>query len=404
MNNDVMILAENKYYSLDCFKTKLNNNVIAVGTSGAGKTRCLVEPNILQAVGSYIISDPKGNLYEKYKSYLSKKGYRVIKLDFTNPKNSEKYNFFKYIHSPLDILKISNILIYQSGRSTFHDPYWDRASQILIQSLIGFLIEQCREEDMTLENIFRLIDEFNIDEDNSSNKTLLDELFEDLEKDNHNSYAVKAYKKFRCAPGKTLKCIVSTLNATLGSYDTPEINEMLSKDTIDISSIGCKKTALFVVVSDIDRSMDGLANIFFTQALSELLRYADNECKNNMLPIPTRFILDDFATNVRINDFPRMISSIRSRRISAMIMIQSESQLMETYHYDGNTIISNCDTYIYMGGNDIETARAISLRCDIPLKKILLMPVGTNWIFRRGQEPVNARNFDIDNHADLIYT
>lgn len=404
MNNDVMILAENKYYSLDCFKTKLNNNVIAVGTSGAGKTRSLVEPNILQAVGSYIISDPKGNLYEKYKSYLSKKGYRVIKLDFTNPKNSEKYNFFKYIHSPLDILKISNILIYQSGRSSFHDPYWDRASQILIQSLIGFLIEQCREEDMTLENIFRLIDEFNIDEDNSSNKTLLDELFEDLEKDNHNSYAVKAYKKFRCAPGKTLKCIVSTLNATLGSYDTPEINEMLSKDTIDISSIGCKKTALFVVVSDIDRSMDGLVNIFFTQALSELLRYADNECKNNMLPIPTRFILDDFATNVRINDFPRMISSIRSRRISAMIMIQSESQLMEAYHHDGNTIISNCDTYIYMGGNDIETARAISLRCDIPLKKILLMPVGTNWIFRRGQEPVNARNFDIDNHADLIYT
>ena len=157
-----------------------------------------------------------------------------------------------------------------------------------------------------------------------------------------------------------------------------------------------KPTAVFVVVSDTDRSLDGLANLFFTQAMNELCWQADKRCKGNTLPVPVRFILDDFATNCKIAEFPRMIASIRSRGISTMLMIQSEAQLEEGYNKDARTIIGNCDTYVYLGGNDVDTAEAVARRCDVPLKKILNMPVETNWIFRRGQEPVNSKNYNIE--------
>lgn len=173
------------------------------------------------------------------------------------------------------------------------------------------------------------------------------------------------------------------------------MNSMTANDTIDITSIGKEKTAVFVVVSDTDRSLDGLVNMFFTQAMNELCRYADKECDNNELPVNVRFILDDFATNCKINEFPRMIASIRSRGISTMLMIQSESQLMQGYAEDGKTIIANCDTYVYMGGNDVSTAQAVAERMDVPVKKILNMPVGTHWIFRRGEEAKNGVNFDL---------
>ena len=220
---------------------------------------------------------------------------------------------------------------------------------------------------------------------------------------NPDSYAVNMYSKFRVAANRTLRSILITVNARLGLFDTPELNEMTATDDIDIASIGQKKTALFVVVSDTDRSLDGLVNIFFTQAMNELCRYADKSCEHNTLPVPVRFILDDFATNCKIEDFPRMIASIRSRGISTMLMIQAESQLTEGYGYDGRTIIGNCDSYVYMGGNDVETAKAVAERCDMPLKKILNMPVGTNWIFRRGQAPVNAKNIDLDEYLMELY-
>lgn len=187
----------------------------------------------------------------------------------------------------------------------------------------------------------------------------------------------------------------------MGLFDTRELREMLSYDETNIQDIGKKKTALFVVVSDMDRSFDKLANIFFTQAMAELCRVADQECEDQRLPLPVRFILDDFATNCKIEQFPRMISSIRSRGISTMLMIQSESQLRTSYTTDDKTIISNCDTYVYLGGNDVETAQAVAHRCDVPLRKILEMPVGTCWIFRRGEKAYNGKIFDLDQYQQL---
>ena len=396
MERNQMILAQDQYYSLDCYETQLNNNVLVVGTSGAGKTRSIVTPNLLQATGSYIVSDPKGNLYRKNKKYLESQGYVVKKLDFTNPENSAHYNFFEYIRNTQDIVKLSHMLIYQRESGGHADPFWDEASQILVQALISFLRESVAKNDQNLHSVLRLASLCTVDEYNPDVKTQLDRMFEELSRKNPNSYAVSQYNKFRIAAGKTLRSILISLNARLGTFDSPELNKMMKRDNINIPSIGQRKTALFVVVSDTDRSMDALANLFFTQAMNELCRYADKECEDERLPIPVRFILDDFATNCKIEEFPRMIASIRSRDISTMLMIQAESQLEHAYGYDGKTIIGNCDTYIYLGGNDLDTAAEVARRCDAPLKKILNMPVGTNWIFRRGQAPIHADNFKLE--------
>lgn len=397
MGKNEMIIAEGVSYSLNCYETKLNNNVLVVGTSGAGKTRSIVTPNLLQATGSYIVSDPKGNLYEKYGPYLKNQGYEVKKLDFTDPENSAHYNFFKYIRKTQDINKIAHMIIYSKGQDGYKpDPFWDEASELLLQALIAYLCEGFRNSEQNLRSIQKLIDACNIDENNSSSATILDKLMEVHEKEYEDSYAVSQYKKFRVAAGKTLKSILISLNARIGQYDTPELRELTKDDTIRISGIGMKPTAVFVVVSDTDRSLDGLVNLFFTQAINELCWQADKKCKGNTLPVPVRFILDDFATNCKIAEFPRMIASIRSRGISTMLMIQSEAQLEEGYNKDARTIIGNCDTYVYLGGNDVDTAQAVARRCDVPLKKILNMPVETNWIFRRGQEPVNSKNYNIE--------
>lgn len=396
MEANSLILGQDQYYSCDCYKTQLNNNVLVVGTSGAGKTRSIVAPNLLQASGSYVLSDPKGNLYRKYKSYLEKQGYIVKKLDFTDPENSAHYNCFRYIRNSQDIVKIAHMLIYQRKGGGHTDPFWDEASQLLVQAVMAYLREEWGVKEQNLHRLLQLISFCKIDEDSPERETRLDRLMDELNEKKGDSFAFSSYKKFRVASGKTLKSILISINARLGLFDTPELNEMTAYDDIDIASIGIRKSALFVVVSDTDRSLDGLVNLFFTQAMNELCRVADKECDDCCLPVPVRFILDDFATNCKIDEFPRMISSIRSWGISAMLMIQAESQLTESYGYDGKTIIGNCDTYVYLGGNDVETAKAVAERCDVPVKKILNMPVGTNWIFRRGQDPINARNFDLD--------
>lgn len=399
MNNiseNMLILAEEQYYSLDCHKTQLNNNVLVVGTSGAGKTRSVVVPNLLMASGSYIVSDPKGNLYKRYKGYLESQGYVVKKLDFTNPEDSVRYNFFEYIRTTQDIVKMSHMLTYQQEGTGTKDPFWDEAAKLLLQAAIALFKERGRKIDQNLSNLLKLIGYCQVQEDAANSKNPCDILFDEHAQKNSDSYAVRQYNKFRVAASRTLKSILITVNARLGTYDTPELQKMTARDDINISSIGRKKTALFVVVSDTDRSLDGLVNIFFTQAMNELTRYADKECENECLPVPVRFILDDFATNCCIEEFPRMISSIRSRGISAMLMIQAESQLSRYYGHDAKTIISNCDTYIYMGGNDTETAQEVAKRCDLPLKRILYMPVGSNWIFRRGQAPINGKNFMLE--------
>ncbi len=392
-----LILGQGAYYEMDGYKTKVNNNVLVVGTSGCGKTRNIVTPNLAQAVGSYIVSDPKGNLYEQYSEMLKNKGYIVKKVDFTRPETSVKYNPLAYIHSEQDILKLANMINNFSDAIT-NDPFWDQAAELLLTALIGFTTI-CQPKDRNLNTIQRLVEQGQMTED-CNEKSVLDQIFIKLEKEDANCFPVRQYKKFRVGADRTVKCIIQTLAAKIGAFDTKEVRQFLAKDEVNFATIGQEKTAVFVVISDTDRSMDVLANLFFTQAMNELCKYADEECgdRNNRLPVDVRFILDDFATNVTISEFPRMIASIRSRGISTMLLIQAEAQLKTRYKEDYLTIIGNCDTYVYLGGNDIATAKSVAERCDIRTNKILNMKVGESWIFRRGQAPINGTLFNMDTY------
>lgn len=393
-----MILAQDNYYSLDCMETRRNNNVLVVGSTGAGKTRSIVIPNLLQATGSYIVSDPKGNLYKKYGPYLENKGYKVKCLDFVHPERSVRYNCLKYIHSSQDIVKMATMLVYQRKVASLQDPFWEEAATMLLSSLIGYLWENknLAQNEKNLHSVLKLLRVGRRGGDNHSEKTTLEKIMEEFGRRQRNSWAYEQFQNANVAANRTFDSILITLTAKMGIFDTRELERMMEEDELQIASIGQEKTALFVVVSDTDRSMDTLANLFFTQAMNELCLYADECCADNCLPVPVRFILDDFATNCKIEEFPRMIASIRSRGISTMLMIQAESQLTEGYGHDGRTIIGNCDSYVYLGGNDLDTAKAVAERCDLPFTKVLYMPVGRNWIFRRGEEPVYGYNFDLD--------
>ncbi len=383
--------------SMNGVQTRRNNNVMVVGAAGAGKSRCLVEPNLLDAQDSYVISDPKGVLFHKYKGYLTARGYDVKCMNFAEPcKSSGHYNCFAYLDSQMDVLKIAHMLVYASKETENRtvDPFWDRATELLLCALIQYMMERLPVEKRTMRNLLSYVGMIQVDDNDLPSQ--MDQLMDAHRKRKPESMAVKYYERFRIAAQNTLKSILITTTALLGRYDTRELNRILSDDTMALSETGDRKTAVFVCVSDSDRSLDGLANLFFTQAMQELVRHADQDCKGGHLPVPVRFILDDFATNVTIAEFPRMISSIRSRSISVMLMIQAESQLEAVYDKDGTTIIANCDNYVYMGTNNMQTAEAVAKRCNMPSHALLNLAVGHSWVIRRGEKPRECENIDLD--------
>ncbi|MGN1168287.1 MAG: VirD4-like conjugal transfer protein, CD1115 family [Lachnospiraceae bacterium] len=395
----VMILGEGQYYDMDCYKTKRNNNVLVVGAAGAGKTRTIVIPNLLQATGSYIVCDPKGSLYKQYNGYLRCKGYQTKLLNFDNPEKSIKYNFFRYIHSETDITKIAHMIVYSSSDARkMSDPFWDRAAQELLICMIAYLWEFRPKCEQNMNSVLKLLEAMELSEFNDVSSPF-DRIMEDVGKQYPTCLAYRSYTHYMAGAIRTKQSIQITLSSIIGRYCTDSIINMLSDDETDIGRIGKRKTAFFVQVSDTDRSMDDLANLFFTQAMNELCRVADNSI-GYRLPYDVRFILDDFATNCRIDDFPRMISSIRSRGINTTIIVQSEAQLTQGYGHDGQTIIANCDTYVYLGCNDLSTAESVAKKANLPTHKILYMPVESAWIFRRGELPVNCQQFALDEHLE----
>ena len=406
------ILPNNSLFSLDTMKTLLNNNVAIIGTSGSNKTRSTIIPNILSAVGSYIVSDPKGTLYKRYSKHMRNMGYRIVHLDFIHPLKSDHYNPLRYVHTSDDILRLSHQIIYTKSDRVggSYDPFWDKSAEILLTALIGYITENGEECENNLSYILRMLEKMNVDQIERGIECELDKMFRRHSKKNgllniiEPSWAYQQYIKFRQVPQKTLACIIATVQAAFATIDTKEIREMISFDETAIRSIGKEPSIVFVEISDTDRSKDFLANIFYSQAMNELCSYADDECKNNQLDIPVRFILDDFGTNCRIAGFENMISNIRSRGISATIVLQSESQLEDGYGSGAHTILDNCDTMLYMGGNDIITAELIAKRANRPLQEILTMPVKTNWLFRRGEKPKFSKTVDLSEYDFKLQT
>lgn len=391
-----LILAERVICDLDDCKTKLNNNVVVVGSPGSGKSSSVVLPNIYQASGSYLISDPKGYLYEETADYLQKRGYEVLLLDLKNPTASNHYNPLAYIRTIQDIMTLASLLAHQSDRESFSgDPFWDQAAFGLYTAVLAYLVFECPVRQRTLANMTRLISMMDIED--TSKQCELDKLFEHLQAKKPDTFAYIQYRKIRVCPTKTLQSIIITAQASLLMLENPELNVMTASDDVCLSTLGDTKKAVFLVVSDSDRSMDVLANIFFTQAMNELCCHADQDC-GGRLPVPVRFILDDFGTNLKINEFPKFISSIRSRGISTMLILQSEGQLKAEYKDNAATIIAGCDTYVYTGGNDLETAKAVAERTNDSIQNVLSQEIGKVRIIRRGQSPIYARSFDIWEH------
>lgn len=400
------ILPNGELFDLDNLKTGLNNNMAILGASGAGKTRSVVIPNLLSAYGSYIVADPKGNLHKKYSEHMKRYGYKVIHLDFIHPDRSDRYNPLNYIRTTDDAMKLASQIVSLSygGRSATNDPFWEKASELLVSSLIGYFMEGGKDIDRSLHGISFLLARIDPNVYENGDTCEIDKIFESHSHDYYfrngeESWAYAQYKKFISTAPRTFGCVIITLQSMIGAFDSLGMREMTSGDAeLDLKAIGKEKTVVFLSISDTDRSKDTIANIFYSQTMNELCNYADEECENSRLPVPVRFILDDFGTNCRIHSFENMISNIRSRGISAVLILQSESQLKKGYDESSHTILDNCDTIAYMGGNDVETARMIAERSNKPLHKILEMPLATNWVFRRGSSPKFSMTIDLSQY------
>lgn len=395
--NSRLLIAKDCVYSRDDYETKLNNNVLIVGGSGTGKTRTIVTPNLLECEGSQIVCAPKGCFARKYGERLQQKGHKTLYLDFTHPEKSLRYNPLVNIRSTQDILRITNILVDEKASlGTRTDPFWDAMTTIFISALIAYMVE-ANYTPKNFHGLLQLVREGERDGDDDK-RSKLSERFRKLKLENPSSWACQQFEDVDTSPYKTYDTIRATTAAKFAKLDTEELRIMMSGNDFDFKKIATEKTTAFVTVSDTDRSMDVLVNLFFTQAMQELCDFADNNCGDGRLPVPVNFILDDFATICRIDEFPRIISTIRSRGISAMLMLQSEAQLFRGYEQDYMTVIANCDTYVYLGGNDVETAQAVSRRCNKPMNQVLNMPVGSCWVFRRGEAPVYTKLLDLDEY------
>lgn len=394
------ILAKNCLVNNNTRITGINNNDVIIGPSGAGKTRGYVKPNIMQCNESMIIADTKGNLIKEVGPVLENSGYKIINMNFKDLNQAYGYNPFDYIHfdkelnkySEQDIMTVASVIIPkpQSKR----DPFWELAAKMYLTCIIAYIMECLPEEEHTLKYAVDLMAEIS----NNNFRKLLTELKEI----NPDSLAVKLYRLFQYnyRADKTEASIVAILGEKLNGLDFDSLIRMYScKERIDFKNLGREKTAVFLTISDTDRSMDRLISLFYTQALHELCDSADTDYDDNRLPVPVRFILDDFATNAYIPDFENIISVIRSREIYVSIILQSITQLTALYgDANAKTIINNCDNCLYLGGQDIETARYMSQKANKTINTILNMPLNEAYLFTRGQEARKVEKYDIREH------
>lgn len=399
------ILAQGELMSNDTWQTGINNNDLIIGPSGAGKTRGYVMPNILQCNESMVIADTKGSLYGQFAPLLRKRGYRVMNIDFSDTLASEGYNPLNYIRFDRrrrkfveqDIMTLSAAII---PRTDTREPFWDESARMLLSALVGYVLEVLPQKEHTLEYVVGL---FSAMDGSTPPKPLYHDLFQELVKEKPDSFAARQYQLYSRLQGadRTDACVQSFLARALSpmAFDGP-VHMYNCPSQVNFRDLGREKTAVFLTVSDTDRSMDSLASLFYTQALNSLCHSADKDYEDHRLPVPVRFILDDFATNVRIPDFEKVISVIRSREIYVSIILQSISQLESVYtHGDSMTIINNCDNCLYLGGQDVETARYIAAKANRTADSILNMPLGSAYLFTRGQKPRIVKKYDVRLHG-----
>ena len=432
-----IILSQNMRLGLNAKKHRRNLNVLVVGGSGAGKTRFYAKPNLMQCNTSFIVADPKGEMLRSIAPLLIENGYDIKVFNLIEPENSDGYNPFVYIRKDEDVIKLISNLIQNTTpkNASQNDPFWEKSEIALDSALMLYLLHEAPPEEQTFEMLMFLIENAATveDEDESGYQSPVDILFQGLEDEKPEHIAVRQYKIFKQASGKTAKSILISAAVRLAAFNLPEIAKMTSYDNLDIGTLGERKRAIFCVIPDNDNSFNYLVGMLYTQAFQALYFNADNN-HGGELPIPVHIVMDEFANVALPDNFERILATMRSRRISVSIIIQNMAQLKALFKDSWENITGNCDTLLYLGGNEQSTHEYISKMLGketidtrtrgvtkgqhgssntnyqnagrelLTLDEVRLLDNSNALIFIRGERPLIDKKFDILSHPNIAKT
>ncbi|MHB8131187.1 MAG: VirD4-like conjugal transfer protein, CD1115 family [Mobilitalea sp.] len=337
-----------------------NKNVIVIGGSGSGKTRFWLKPNLMQCHSSYVVTDPKGTVLIECGNMLLREGYKIRILNTINFKKSMHYNPFAYIHSEKDILKMVTTLIANTrGDGKAGDEFWTKAETLLYTALFGYIHYEAPEEEQNFSTLIEFINAMEVREDDEGFKNPVDYMFEELEQKNPNHFAVRQYKKYKLAAGKTAKSILISCGARLAPFDIEELREVTAYDELELDTLGDYKTALFIIISDTDDTFNFLVSMCYTQLFNLLCEKAD-DVYGGRLPVHVRCLIDEAANIGQIPKLEKLVATIRSREISCCLVLQAQSQLKALYKDHCDTIIGNMDSRIFLGGSEPTTLKELS--------------------------------------------
>lgn len=337
-----------------------NKNTLVVGGSGSGKTRFFIKPNLLQMHSSYVLTDPKGTVLPEVGNALLKNGYRIKIFNTINFKKSMHYNPFAYVHDEKDILKLVTTLIANTkGEGKSNDEFWEKAEKLLYSALIGYIHYEAPEEEQNFSTLLEMINAMEVREDDEEFKNPVDLMFDELAERDPDHFAVRQYAKYKLSAGKTAKSILVSCGARLAPFDIKELREITAYDELELDTLGDKKTALFLIMSDTDATFNFLISMVYTQLFNLLCEKAD-DVYGGRLPVHVRCLIDEAANIGQIPNLEKLMATIRSREISAALVLQAKSQLKAIYKDNADTIIGNCDTQIFLGGSEQTTLKDLN--------------------------------------------
>ena len=341
-------------------KNARNKNVLVVGGSGSGKTRFWLKPNLLQCHSSYVVTDPKGSIVVECGNALLKNGYKLKILNTINFSKSMHYNPFSYVHSEKDILKlVTTLMTNTKGDGSGGDPFWEKSERLLLTALIAYLHYEAPKEEQNFSTLLEMLNTMQVSEDDEDFQNPVDLLFEDLAKRKPNSFAGRQYKLYKLAAGKTAKSILISCGARLAPFDIQELRDLTMYDELQLDTLGDKKTALFLIMSDTDSTFNFLISMVYTQLFNLLCDKAD-DVYGGKLPIHVRCLIDECANIGQIPNLEKLVATIRSREISACLVLQARSQLKAIYKDNADTIVGNMDSQIFLGGSEPTTLKDLS--------------------------------------------
>jgi type IV secretion system protein VirD4 len=372
-----------------------NKNVLVVGGSGSGKTRFVLKPNLLQMHSSYVVTDPKGSVVNECGKALLKNGYRLKIFNTINFHKSMHYNPFAYIHDEKDILKLVTTLIANTkGEGKGGDEFWEKAEKLLYSALIGYIHYEAPEEEQNFSTLLEMLNAMEVREDDEEFKNPVDLMFDELEEKEPEHFAVRQYKKYKLAAGKTAKSILVSCGVRLAPFDIKELREITAYDELELDTLGDRKTALFLIMSDTDSTFNFLISMVYTQMFNLLCEKAD-DVYGGRLPVHVRCLIDEAANIGQIPNLEKLVATIRSREISACLVLQAKSQLKAIYKDNADTIIGNMDSQIFLGGSEKSTLKDLN---EILGKETIDM---YNTGETRGQSPSYNMNYQKLGH-DLM--